>query len=569
MDFYIFLGADINKTRDNKPVVMRAMFADHKYYHSSDWLIKRLIKYLVKNGAKIDARDGNGNTALMITAQKGMNSIVELLLEINADPNLRNNEGMTALMLVFDHPEDEYIGKKIENNCSMYKSYGMKYAHLYNNCIARIKEKRTFEFDNGQYAIRKDFIITELLIQNRVDLSAQDPAGRTALMWAISSTNTQAALYIAEHSDQLNQLDKKGDSALHYAIKNADIKIVKSLLAAGADTNIKKQGGLSGQELVEKRFPSDSLFYQLFDRIQRESWSKEHSMAYNDEVFSSDKKIDIHSKTRNAAALEPLDIALLAGSYKSYTSLIKLGSIKDKRRLYKSYFAFKRQLYNQLLQHHFTFLRNGIEPPPVLNVVERKQAIRALEQQLDSWSPLMKHLTAHIYSDAAHLITQKTAHQRSFFSRTPLMIAARSGNVPAIKQLLKFDAKINSKDIYGWTALMYAVVARQSEVVEILLKHGAKVHLRNKSCINVMGFLNSRVFSKMMIKSITNGYTGVRRSPKYAEVVNEDDIRPILEKAWKIQKPDEAQCTKQSRVKLDGLANELDTTNNIFVKYGL
>lgn len=47
----------------------------------------------------INLRDTEGNTPLILAVYKGLNEVIELLLECKADTNLRNKKGETALLL--------------------------------------------------------------------------------------------------------------------------------------------------------------------------------------------------------------------------------------------------------------------------------------------------------------------------------------------------------------------------------------------------------------------------------------------------------------------------------------
>ena len=52
------------------------------------------------------------------------------------------------------------------------------------------------------------------------------------------------------------------------------------------------------------------------------------------------------------------------------------------------------------------------------------------------------------------------------------MTAAQLGCVDMVRMLLELGVPINVPDLSGWTALHAASEAGQTEVVELLLKHG-------------------------------------------------------------------------------------------------
>jgi ankyrin repeat protein len=63
---------------------------------------------------------------------------------------------------------------------------------------------------------------------------------------------------------------------------------------------------------------------------------------------------------------------------------------------------------------------------------------------------------------------------------TPLMIATRTGNLDAVRALLAHDADANLKErAHGQTALMWAIAARQPDIVRALIDGGADVHARS------------------------------------------------------------------------------------------
>ncbi|KAI8746555.1 ankyrin repeat and KH domain-containing protein 1 [Biomphalaria glabrata] len=84
---------------------------DHKTTHFSNhalnWAVfeacnighAHLLKFFVKHGNRLELRDDNGNTPLMICSTKGFANIVARLLKLGADVNAKNNNGDTALML--------------------------------------------------------------------------------------------------------------------------------------------------------------------------------------------------------------------------------------------------------------------------------------------------------------------------------------------------------------------------------------------------------------------------------------------------------------------------------------
>lgn len=57
---------------------------------------------------------------------------------------------------------------------------------------------------------------------------------------------------------------------------------------------------------------------------------------------------------------------------------------------------------------------------------------------------------------------------------TRLLAAAEAGELAEVRSLLDQGASVNAKDECGWTALQLAIGEGFSEIVELLLRHGAE-----------------------------------------------------------------------------------------------
>ena len=60
----------------------------------------RAVQWIVEEGGEVNARTPDGQTPLMIAIRNGDSGVVEYLLMHGADVNAKDNQGMTALMTI-------------------------------------------------------------------------------------------------------------------------------------------------------------------------------------------------------------------------------------------------------------------------------------------------------------------------------------------------------------------------------------------------------------------------------------------------------------------------------------
>ncbi len=87
---------------------------------------------------------------------------------------------------------------------------------------------------------------------------------------------------------------------------------------------------------------------------------------------------------------------------------------------------------------------------------------------------------------------------------TPFMIAAFRGKLDIMSSFFNKGISIDEADAKGWTALMHAVNCRNEEVVNNLLKYGAKVNFtnsRNKSALTIAFAKKDKKMTLVLMKA--------------------------------------------------------------------
>jgi len=111
---YCAKGVDVSTPLDNgRTALYMACRGPYDYYHFVS--TEKVLRFLIKNGADVNAKIPSGDTPLMAAVLQNHYSIVKLLVENGADINIRNPCGATALHLACDHEYTEiasFLSKK-------------------------------------------------------------------------------------------------------------------------------------------------------------------------------------------------------------------------------------------------------------------------------------------------------------------------------------------------------------------------------------------------------------------------------------------------------------------------
>lgn len=151
----------------------------------------KMVKYLVEKGADVNAKNKNGETALMIASSDGKLEIIKYLISKSADINATDKNGKNALMShLRGYPEDLEIVKALVGGKGGFLSL--------------------FKKSNG------------------VDVNAKDNEGKTALMYA---RNLEVVKYLLSKGADINAKDNKGKSVFDYTDSG---EMAEFLLSKGA-----------------------------------------------------------------------------------------------------------------------------------------------------------------------------------------------------------------------------------------------------------------------------------------------------------------------------------------------
>ena len=176
-----------------------------------------IIKALLTAGAKVNAVDSNGDTALHRACDDGEREKVELLLSAQGiDFNVQNNAGKTPLMLAY--------------NLDIFKDLLAAGAKV--DAVNSKGNTALHEACSNRYSEEKVKLLLDI---QGIDVNAKNNAEKTPLMLARGANSIKALL---DAGAKVNAVDSNGDTALHEACRSYNNKEKVKLLLSAQDIDV-------------------------------------------------------------------------------------------------------------------------------------------------------------------------------------------------------------------------------------------------------------------------------------------------------------------------------------------
>ncbi|WP_407428861.1 ankyrin repeat domain-containing protein [Treponema sp.] len=206
-------------------------------HYAAEWKLNNAIVSLIQKGAKVQAKNANGETALFSAVRGDSPSTINILIDnglvIDSKDKLgRDNLGNTPL-----HAAVKW------NAFSAAKTL----ISLGVDVDAQNLSGKTALSDACRSAKKE---MSVLLIQNGADINATDATGRTVLMDAISSNNEEMVKLLLGYGANVHVQEMFGRNAYHDAALTGNIGIINMIRKAGGNPLSRDSGGDTPLSLV-------------------------------------------------------------------------------------------------------------------------------------------------------------------------------------------------------------------------------------------------------------------------------------------------------------------------------
>jgi ankyrin repeat protein len=275
-----------------------------------------------------------------------------------------------------------------------------------------------------------------MLLQHHADPNKSDQKGITALMLAAFHGHTEIVEMLLEHGADVNQENQKGGTALAFAVNQKKKNPAKLLLEHGA------QGG-------------KSIRQKVFDRI----------LAWETPELS---KLLLES-------IATIEIAVF-DTHEKLTEAVHSGTIKIARLWIEQGADVNTTDEEQRTLLMDAAFRGNAEMVTLL--LEQGADVRTATPS--GWTAF-DVADAAGYSDVVQLLIQAGAiSEKAYAATKDLVQAARHGDLETARNALNNGANANARvfedHLKGLTVLMMTAYYGHTQILELLLKHGAHVH---------------------------------------------------------------------------------------------
>lgn len=256
------INFDVNNTKPPTPLSIALKYGND---HFNSYLIKKaLLKNINKNNINLkNIQDNIFNILSLLKKEKDLKIIENCLRTVikntpkdKKNPNLKkdltnfmlevsiNNQNILQMLLDKFNANPDYISP-IRKSSLLIKLLFNEYSYNRDSIIILLKSgASSSKLDNNQEC----FLIECIKDRQKSRKKSESSLDLLNLIFKYGKANLK-----------INQTDKDGNTALHYAVMNGDINLVKLLIKKGASTLLKNSKGL---------LPLDYSFNLFNDKIK-------------------------------------------------------------------------------------------------------------------------------------------------------------------------------------------------------------------------------------------------------------------------------------------------------------
>lgn len=202
------------------------------------------VKLLLKaNPGLVSHKGKEGETPLHNAAEYGKNDVVKYLIKQGARVDARDKIGCTPLHLACRSPYNKKQGEAKLKTVKLLIKAGADVS------AASGRRKKTPLHTAGHSWDKR---VALYLIKKGADVNVRDGIGWTPLHWAAHNRFPNTVKALIKKGADVNAQDNSGDVPLHWTVRQKKTEVTKILMRAGADPNIANKNKVTPLSYAQK-----------------------------------------------------------------------------------------------------------------------------------------------------------------------------------------------------------------------------------------------------------------------------------------------------------------------------
>eukprot|EP00919_Chromeraceae_sp_WS-2016_P005322 GHVR01012541.1.p1 GENE.GHVR01012541.1~~GHVR01012541.1.p1 ORF type:complete len:1050 (+),score=256.13 GHVR01012541.1:34-3150(+) len=372
-----------------------------------------VLSLLIHRGYNLDDVDGDGNTALMAASRDCKLDPLTSLIKHGADVHIKNSAGRTALHLAIGSHCTSAVNSLLQAQSDIHAVDYYSITPL------------------GLACSHGETQSLPLLLQYMADIWETDAIGNTPLHTASISGHTDVVRMLLDQGADVNMPNHENDTPLHYGCRGGSVDVVRLLLENDADYHALDKSGNSALRLG---MLSGSAY------VVRALILKGAHLSYE---FNDDD-------------VTPLEWALLVCELPLANYLVR-----TREDVHCDTTEVANTAYNE---GHIRFLEKLSREGHDVNCIDENKNSILYRASRDGHVSLVKEI-------------YKNKHFKEDGGTSGLMGACEGGHIDIVNFLLDNKVDVNLKDKNKQTAIHFASMNGNVEIVQKLIKYGASINI--------------------------------------------------------------------------------------------
>jgi ankyrin repeat protein len=347
-------------------------------------------------------------------------------------------------------------------------------------------------------AMKGDHALVRTLLQQRADVNAPQIDGATALHWAVYRNDLELAQLLIKAGAKVEATNREGITPLYMASVYGNSDLISTLLNAGADA---KQKGPNGETMLMLAARSGSA--QSIDLLRKAGadvnarepirgttalmWAVEQKHPAAVKALL-DGGADFAAKS-GAAGLPRNYMAQKVNTANVEAAMKRWGEAVKNGRTYEQQLAAEEASGKRVQRLLPDFSKDDL--PTIAKFVIQATSFADVNTVLDFIRPQVAAAGKNV-DELEKLVREQLSEAndsdvivaglvgKGGGGLTPMIFAAREGDLESAKLLVAAGADVNQTTEYGWTPLLTATNNRHYRLAAWLVENGANVNLSNK-----------------------------------------------------------------------------------------